>query len=150
MPVILQMILSLLAGTMASAGAKRFLAPAAGKAIGRLIPGLAGRKVGLGKMSTTLGKVGTGTAGLGGFFGGMMGFDAATGAALHTTAGEPPQDDTMDTVLAGMNQGMPFQTDQTAGLRRAFDETELINVLEAMGVDINEFRELAVPTRGLI
>jgi hypothetical protein len=141
------MILSLLAGTMASAGAKRFLAPAIGKGIGRLIPGLAAKKLPLGQ---TVGGLGTGAAGLGGFFGGMMGFDAATQAALGTTAGEPPQDDTMDTVLAGMNQGMPFQTDQMAGLRRAFDETELINVLEAMGVDINEFRELAAPTRGLI
>lgn len=150
MPVILQILMSLLgfgAGGLAGMGAKRFLAPAAGKAISKVLPGLAGKS--LGKLGT-VGKLGTGAAGLGGFIGGAGAFDVVTQAAMGNIAGEPPLDDSVDDVLARIGQGQPFAADQSRGLQRAFDESEIRNVLESLGVDFEEFSQLAGARRGLI
>lgn len=157
MGIILQILMSLLgfgAGGLASSAAKRFLAPAAGKAIGRLAPGLAGQSLGRAGKALglpTVGAAGSGAAGLGGFFGGIAGFDAVTQAALGTDGSEPPPDDTVDDVLRGLRQGMPFGREQSAGLQRVFDEAQVREVLELIGVDFNEFAELAGSRpRGLI
>ena len=157
MPVILQILLSLLgfgAGGLGGMAAKRFLAPQIGKAIGRFAPSLAGRSLGRAGKAVgmgTVGAAGTSALGLGGFFGGFAGFDAVTQAALGGRAGEPPPDDTVDDVLTRMRQGMPFEREQQTGLRRVFDEAQVRDALESMGVDFDEFSELAgTQSRGLI
>ncbi len=151
---ILKMLLGFGAGGLASGAAKRFLAPAAGKAIGRVVPGLAGQSLGRAGKAIglpTVGAAGSGALGLGGFFGGIAGFDAVTQAALGGQAGEPPQDDTIDDVLQRMRQGMPFGREQDAGLQRVFEESQVREALELIGVDFNEFSELAGSrTQGLI
>ena len=126
------------AGGLGGMAAKRFLAPAAGKAIGRILPGLAGKTI----RGKTLGQRGTGIAGFGGFMGGWGTFDAVTEAALHDS-GEPPRDDTIDDVLANLRAPMPFGTDQQQGLQQTFDEASIRDALELLGVDFAEFSELA-------
>ena len=150
MPFILQLLMGLLgfgAGAGASALAKRFIAPAIGKQIGKFLPGLAGKSI-LGTKAT-IGGAGTGAVGLGGFFGGFAGFDAATQAALGTEGGEPPPDQTVNDIVAGVRQ-LPFQREQQEGMQRIFQESEIRQVLDLLGVDFDEFSQLAQPSGRLI
>ena len=139
MPAILIQILRMLAGFGGAAAATRFLGPVAGKAIGRLAP----RLLQPGKLGNVAKKVGEGALFFGGFEAGGVATDVVTDLALGTQAGEPPLDDTVDDAQRRMGQAMPFEREQSAGLQRAFDEAQVREALELMGVDFNEFSELA-------
>lgn len=152
MPIIIQILLALgrlAAGFGGSAAASRFLGPVAGKAIGRIAPGLLGG----GKAAGAARTVGKGALSLGGFIGGETAFSGLEQALAGDEGPEPPPDDTVDTVLARIGQGRPFQRDQQEGLQRTFDEAEIRQVLDLLGVDFDEFSQLAAASgggRGLI
>ncbi len=142
MPVFLQMILRLVAGLGGSALAGRAVgkaAPAIGRMVGPRIAGLAGKKaipefaIGGRKFfpggALPLGTLGTGAASLGGFLGG----DLAAGTLL---GGDDGRD------IGGVEQAMGqppiarIRQQQTMG--RLQQEAELSQLLESLGIDLNE------------
>ena len=146
MPAILQLLLRLLGGVGGGVLASKALPGL----ISKIAPRLAaqgGRSIGFGPVKGTLGKLGKGVAGFGGFIAG----DVATGVALDSLPGiEPPPEPGIEAIAIAQQQNRQFGRDQALDLQRLFSEAEIANVLASLGIDPDEILSQAQPFRGIV
>ena len=155
MPQILMMLLRLIAGVgggaAAGVGAKKLggviankfpdLAKAGAKKFG---PTLGGRQ-----LKTSLGGIAKGAAGFGGFIAG----DVALGSLLGQGESGPPvpQEPGVEDIFRSLEESRQFGSGQAETMQRLFAETEVVNVLESLGIDPNDFLGAAQPVqRGIV
>ncbi len=148
MPPILQIILRLLGGFGGGALASRQLPALASRLAPKLAPRIGGQAIGLGKFKTSLGSIGKGAAGIGGFLGG----DIATGLALEGTGlgGEAPPEDSIEDIFSSLQQNQQHGADEAQAMQRLFSESEITNALAALGLDPDEVLSMAQPHRGIV
>lgn len=144
---IIRLIASFAGAGLGSAGASRFAVPAIGKAVARFAPGLAQRSLPFFK-SKTVGGLGAGTANI---LGTGLGFGATDALFGELAPDRADEVDSNEVQLANMLNALPVepQRENRLGLEKMFNEHEIRQVLEMMGVDFDDFASMASP-QGLI
>lgn len=147
MPAILQLLLRLLGGIGGGALASRAIPSLVSKVAPRLAAQGA-RSIGFGPVKGTLGGIGKGVSGFGGFIAGDVIAGVGLDAALPGI--EPPPEPGIEAIAPAQQQNSQFGREQALDLQRLFSEAELTQVLASLGIDPDLVLSQAQSFRGIV